>query len=218
MVSVGYVWTGDPDDGRRLLPALRGGTPPVAEQTQELTYLQLQSIDDDSQAPGQRRYWKGHYLREFGDDAIGAFVSCGARDGDGQIDPALLAAGDLQAYGGAIAAAGHGETAFSHRNALIEFVARAGWTDPAEDQARISIARKYGAAIEPYASGAYVNDLTDEGAEGVRRAYGAGQMTRLAALKDRYDPHNIFHLNHNIPVGRATTGTGDDSTASDRTR
>jgi hypothetical protein len=131
MVSVGYVWTGDPDEGRRLLPALRGGTAPVAEQTQELTYLtylQMQSIDDHSQAPGQRRYWKGHYLREFGDDAIGAFVSCGV--GDGQIDPALLASGDLQAYGGAIAAVGHDETAFSHRDALIEFVARAGWTDP----------------------------------------------------------------------------------------
>jgi hypothetical protein len=106
---------------------------PVAEQTQELTYLQLQSMDDSSQAPGRRRYWKGHYLREFGDDAIGAFVSCGARDGDGQIDPALLASGDLQAYGGAIASADHGETAFSHRDALIEFVAWAGWTDPAED-------------------------------------------------------------------------------------
>jgi len=206
MVSVGYVWTGDPDDGRRLLPALRGGTSPVAEQTEELTYLQLQSIDDAAQAAGQRRYWKGHYLREFGDDAIGAFVSCGARDGDGQIDPELLASGELQAYGGAIADVGPGETAFSHRSALIEFVARAGWTDPAEDQARISIARRYGAAIEPYASGAYVNDLTDEGAEGIRRAYGTGQLARLAAIKHRYDPHNIFHLNHNIPASQPTTG------------
>ena len=206
MVSVGYVWTGDPDDGRRLLPALRGGTPPVAEQTQELTYLQLQSMDDSSQAPGQRRYWKGHYLREFGDDAIDAFVSCGTHDGDEKPDPALLASGDLQAYGGAIAAVGPGETAFSHRDALIEFVARAGWTDPAEDQARISIARQYGAAIEPYASGAYVNDLTDEGAEGVRRAYGTGQMTRLAALKDRYDTHNTFHLTHNIPASEPAAG------------
>jgi hypothetical protein len=203
---VGYVWTGDPDDGRRLLPALRGGTPPVAEQTEELTYLQLQSIDDAAQAAGQRRYWKGHYLREFGDDAIGAFVSCGARDGDGQIDPALLASGELQAYGGAIADVGPGETAFSHRGALIEFVARTGWTDPAEDQARISIARQYGAAIEPYASGAYVNDLTDEGAEGIRRAYGTEQLARLAAIKHHYDPHNIFHLNHNIPASKPTTG------------
>ena len=98
--------------------------------------------------------------------------------------------------------------AFSHRDALIEFVARAGWTDPAEDQARISIARRYGTAIEPYASGVYVNDLTDEGQAGVRRAYGTGQIERLAALKARYDPHNIFHLNHNIPAGQPTTGPG----------
>ena len=190
---------GDPDDGLRLLPAFRGGTPPTAERTEELTYLQLQAIDDISQVPHQRRYWKGHYLRDFGDDAIGAFLSCGTRDGDEKRDPALLASGDLQAYGGAIASTGQHETAFSHRDALIEFVARAGWTDPAEDQARISIARRYGAAIEPYASGVYVNDLADEGQEGVRRAYGAGQLARLATLKDRYDPENIFHLNHNIP-------------------
>ena len=212
MVSVGYVWTGDPDDGRRLLPALRGGTRPVAELTQGLTYLQLQSIDDDSQAAGQRRYWKGHYLREFGDDAIGAFSRLEPARVTMQSDPALLASGDLQAYGGAIASVGPEETAFSHRDALIEFVARAGWTDPAEDQARISIARRYGAAIEPYASGVYVNDLTDEGEEGVRRAYGTGQMARLAALKDRYDPDNVFHLNHNIPAGQPTTAPGATST------
>ena len=212
MVSVGYVWTGDPDHGRALFPALRGGTSPVAEQTEELTYLQLQSSDDDSQGPGQRRYWKGHYLRDFGDEAIGAFLSGGARDGDEEPDPALLASGELQAYGGAIASVGPGESAFSHRDALIEFVARAGWTDPAEDQARISIARRYGAAIQPYASGVYVNDLTDEGAEGVRRAYGPGQMARLATIKDRYDPHNIFHLNHNISPRQPTTGSGATST------
>ena len=206
LASVGYIWTGDPDDGRRLLPALRGGTAPVAEQAEELTYLQLQSMDDASQAPGQRRYWKGHYLREFGDDAIAAFLSCGARDGDKQTDPALLASGELQAYGGAIASVGPSETAFSHRDALIEFVARAGWSAPAEDQARISIARRYGAAIEPYASGVYVNDLTDEGQDGVRRAYGSGQMARLTTLKDRYDPDNIFHFNHNVPASAPTAG------------
>jgi hypothetical protein len=76
---VGYVWAGDLDHGRRLLPALRGGTAPAAERTQELTYLQLQAIDGIPQAPCQRRYWKGHYLREFGDEAIGAFVLTRAR-------------------------------------------------------------------------------------------------------------------------------------------
>lgn len=60
-------------------PTLRGGTTPAAERTQELTYLQLQAIDDIPQAPRQRRYWKGHYLRDFGDEAIGAFVLTRAR-------------------------------------------------------------------------------------------------------------------------------------------
>ena len=79
LASVGYVWAGDPDHRRRLLRALRGGTAPAAERTQELTCPQLQAIDDIPQAPCQRRYWKGHYLRESGDEAIGAFVLTRAR-------------------------------------------------------------------------------------------------------------------------------------------
>jgi FAD/FMN-containing dehydrogenase len=79
----------------------------------------------------------------------------------------------------------------------------AGWTDPAEDEARMSAARRYGAAVEPFASGVYVNDLTDEGEAGIRRAYSPDKLARLAMLKDRYDPENVFHLNHNIhPRGR----------------
>ena len=60
------------------------------------------------------------------------------------------------------------------------------------------MARRYGAAMAPFASGVYVNDLGDEGEAGVRRAYRASKLARLAALKERYDPDNVFHLNHNI--------------------
>src|SRR5512132_717817 len=194
LASVGYVWVGDPDQGRKLLPALRDGTPPpVAERVQELTYLELQTMNDEEHRPGLlRRYWKGHYLRDLDDAAIEAFLS----RGDG--DPEVLPSGSLQSYRGAIAAVGDHETAFGHRDALVEFVAVAGWTDPAQDLARISAARRYGAVVEPFASGVYVNDLTDEGQAGIRRAYGADKLARLAALKDRYDPGNVFHLNHNI--------------------
>lgn len=60
----------------------------------------------------------------------------------------------------------------------------------------------------------YVNDLTDEGEEGVRRAYGTAQMARLIAIKDHYDPGNIFHLNHNIPASQPTgVDAPDASTA-----
>jgi FAD/FMN-containing dehydrogenase len=66
----------------------------------------------------------------------------------------------------------------------------------------MSAARRYAGAVEPFASGVYVNALTDEGQAGLQRAYGAEQLARLAALKDRYDPHNVFHLNHNISPRR----------------
>jgi FAD/FMN-containing dehydrogenase len=194
MASAGFVWVGEPDQGRRLVPALRGVATPMAEKVEELTYLQLQAMDDERHRHGLlRRYWKGHYLRELGDDAIDAFL---ARGGDG--DGALLPYGGLQTYGGAIGAVGEEETAFGHRDALVEFVGVANWTDPREDEARLTAARRYGAAVEPFASGVYVNDLADEGEAGVRRAYGPDKIARLAALKDRYDPDNAFHLNHNI--------------------
>ena len=195
VVYLGYVWIGDPEDGRRLLPALRT-VPPIGERIRTLTYVELQRIDDSPQGHSRRRYWKGHYLRELSDEAIDAFVSRGSPDGNG--DPELLASGDLQAWGGAIAAVGDDESAFSHRDALVEFVARAGWSEANEDNDRIAMARRYGAAMEPFASGTYVNDLTDEGEAGVRSAYGPSKLAGLAALKARYDPENLFHLNHNI--------------------
>ena len=206
LTSVGLAWVGDPDRGRQLLPALRDAARPVAERVEELTYLELQAMDDERQRHRMRRYWKGHYLREFGDGAIDAFVSRGVASGDDDVDWAVLPTGSLQSYGGAITSMGDGDTAFSHRDTLVEFVAVAGWTDPAEDHDRMSAARRYAAAVEPFAAGVYVNDLADEGAAGVKRAYGSGQLARLTELKDRYDPENVFHLNHNIPPTAQAAG------------
>jgi FAD/FMN-containing dehydrogenase len=198
LVSIGFVWVGNPDEGRRLLPALRGSRKPVAERIEEHSYVQLQCGDDDREGSHLRRYWRGHYLRRLDEAAIEAFVSRGIQPGAGEGDPMFLPGGRLQTYGGEIGALGDDETAFGHRDALVEFVAGASWARPAEDERRMSAARRYGAAMAPFASGVYVNDLGDEGEAGVRRAYGAAKMGRLAALKARYDPDNVFHLNHNI--------------------
>jgi hypothetical protein len=74
-----------------------------------------------------RRYWKGHYLRALGGAAIEAFLARGQADGEDR-DAALLPSGSLQGYGGAIATVDDDATAFSHRDALVEFVGVAGWT------------------------------------------------------------------------------------------
>ena len=201
VASLGFVWVGDTDEARRLVPQVASLGTPLAERVEELSYLRLQTIDDEWHRPGlRRRYFKGHYLPELSDEAIDGFLSRGQSDPG--VDPARLPNGSFQGYGGAIAARSDDDSAFSHRNILVEFVASAAWTDPDEDDQRITAARRYGAALEPFASGVYVNVLGDEGEAGVRRAYPAGKLARLAALKRRYDPENLFHLNQNIRPGQ----------------
>jgi FAD/FMN-containing dehydrogenase len=193
-VTVGFVWVGDPEQGRRWLPALRALGRPLAEQVTEPSYLDLQSRADTVGGHAYRRYSKGHYLRQFPDAAIEAFLLRGTADGHGEHLPSA----GLQAYGGAIADVPDADAAFSHRGTLFEYGAGTRWTDPAQDQPRVAAARRAGAALDPFASGVYVNAISDEGTAGVHRAYPAAKLARLRTVKRSYDPDNVFHLNQNI--------------------
>ena len=192
--SLGFVWVGEPADSHRLQREFEGLGTPVDRRVTEYPYVDLQRHEDDEQGHALRRYWKGHYLRRLPDEAIEAFLLRGTPNGSGD----LLPAARLQAYGGAIADVPDDASAFSHRDALVEFVSASRWDRPAEDDGRIAAARRYGATLDRFASGAYVNALTDEGGAGVRRAYPGHKLARLTAVKNIWDPDNVFHLNHNV--------------------
>jgi FAD/FMN-containing dehydrogenase len=194
VASVGFVWAGEPELDSRLLPELRTLGRPIAERVDELTYLDLQRMDDTIEGHALRRYWKGHYFRSLPDEALDAFLARGTSDGHGE----LLPGASLQAYGGAIADVPDDDSAFSQRDAMFEYVGSARWTDASEDEQRIAAARRHAAALEPFASGMYVNVASDEGAAAVARAYRPAKLARLRALKAAYDPDNVFHLNQNI--------------------
>jgi FAD/FMN-containing dehydrogenase len=194
VVSVGFVWVGEPELEPQLLSALRALGRPVRERIEELSYLDLQRMDDTLEGHALRRYWKGHYFRSLPDEAIDAFLLRGTVDGHGE----RLPAASLQAYGGAIADVPDPDSAFSQRDAMFEFVAAARWTDPGEDEERMANARFYAATLEPFSTGMYVNAMSDEGAVGVARAYPPAKLARLQALKAAYDPENVFHLNQNV--------------------
>ena len=169
-----------------------------------MRYVDLQSSGDERHHHGLRRYSAGHYLTEFSDTAIDAFLARGIGQGRSDPDWATMPGGGFQAYGGAIAEVGDDDSAFSHRDTLVEFFAGSSWADPAEDDARMAGARRWAASMEAFSSGTYVNVISDPGEEGVSRAYGSTQLDRLAALKRTWDPDNVFHLNQNIrpaPVG-----------------
>ena len=197
MVIIGYVWVGDPDEALAYLPTIRSIGTPRDESVSPMSYLDLQSIGDENHHHGKRRYSTGHYLAELSDAAIDAFLTRGVPASDG-VDWSQVAGGGFQAYGGAIGEVANEDSAFSHRETLVEFFGGQTWTDAAEDEDRMASARAFGAVMEPFASGVYVNVLSETGEAGVRRAYGDAKLARLAAVKRRYDPDNVFHLNQNI--------------------
>jgi FAD/FMN-containing dehydrogenase len=188
VLTVGFVWVGDPDAGHAYAQRLEILGRPVAERIVDLSYLELQRRDDAVEGYVDRRYWKGHYFRELPDAAVDALL---------EHDPTVVA--NFQAYGGAIADIPDDATAFSQRGTAFEYVAATRWRDPAEDADRMARARVSAARLAPFASGAYVNTLNDEGVVGLRSAYSPAKLARLAALKDQWDPDNVFHLNQNIP-------------------
>ncbi|MFF1817209.1 FAD-binding oxidoreductase [Kribbella sp. NPDC058245] len=180
-VTLGYVWIGPL--GSDLLPKFRELGPVVKESVESMPYLTLQSRDDSIQGHRYRRYWKGHYFKSLPDEAIKALIGT----------PGVTAS--LQAYGGAIADTPDGDAAFSHRDTLFEFVTAARWEDPADDEARIARVREYAAGLTPYTNGVYLNTLNGEA---INRAFPPEKLARLAELKAKYDPENLFHLNQNI--------------------
>src|SRR5258708_842950 len=122
-VTLGYVWVGDPEAGRTMLPALRSVGAPDGEVVRELSYTELQTRDDSIEGHAYRRYWKGHYLPGLPDRAIGAAVT---RHPAGPALPGV----SLQAYGGASARAHRDAAAFKHRRPRLEYLRTLKMSDP----------------------------------------------------------------------------------------
>jgi hypothetical protein len=194
VVVVSWVFLGDAEEGRRAAAPLYAAAKTLLESAETISYSKLQRLADASQQRRMRRYWKGGFVWELSDEAIETFLG---RRGDSQ--GPLLGSGEMFSLGGAIARLGENETAFSGRTARFDFLSLATWEDPAEDDARLASARGYWDRMARHLRGvAYVNSLADDGADRVRQAYGAAKYDRLVALKRKYDPANVFHLNQNI--------------------
>jgi hypothetical protein len=166
--------------------------PPVADLIQPISYCEMNTLLDAGFPSGRQNYWKGEFLADLSDDAIDAIVAQSTR----MTSP--LSAVVLEYYGGAAGRVGEEETAFPHRQAQYDLVIMAQWADAAESDRHSDWARKTWEAAQPYSSGrVYVNVLGVESEERVRAAYGAN-YDRLVALKNTYDPTNLFRLNQNI--------------------
>lgn len=197
IVAVSYAYFGDPDEGLRLAAPLRSTARPLAELTDRVSYVALQSQSDQLQRHGLRRYFKGHFFPDLPDAALEAMLARGATSAsDGELP---LCSGGVLALRGAVARVPEDAMAYSHREAAFDFVCSASWEDPSEDGQRMDDARRFFEAMSGYAQGLYVNSLTfDDPAARIRDVYGNAKYERLVELKTKYDPENVFHFNHNI--------------------
>lgn len=187
-----YAGTG-PQARDALAPMFEHGH--RAELVLEVPYADFQCMNEDP--PGYRNYWSADHLDTLPDEAIERFCAHATE----MIVPSPSAL-ILLAQGGALARQGAG-TPLPWRRAPWHVSRFSMWSDPADDERAISWARDLGAELRPWTSGdVYLNFTADEGADRVVAGLGADNLARLAALKSRYDPGNLFHLNHNIvPAG-----------------
>jgi hypothetical protein len=151
----------------------------------------------DGGAPhGRHYYWKAHRLPTLSDSVIEIFL-----DRIASI-PTPFSQINGWAVGGAVSRVDPAATAVGEREVGFEISITAAWPPSDHNGERHKTwVREGWEALCPYSAGVYANFISDEGAAGVEAAYGE-RVRRLTALKDRYDPANVFRLNANIPPSR----------------
>jgi FAD/FMN-containing dehydrogenase len=196
VVGLVLAYAGDLAEGERVTAPLRRVGTPLADVVRPMPYLALQSMLDAGAPHGRHYYWKSHRLATLSDDAIDAFLD----------RMAALTSRFAQingwAMGGAVSRVDPAATAVGEREVGFDISLAVGWDpdDPEPDRHR-RWARDGWDALRRESAGVYANFISDEGAAGVEAAYG-DRLARLQALKDRYDPANVFRLNANIAPSR----------------
>ena len=186
---------GDPATGEAALRSLRGAGHPIADLSDTMPYLDVQKLfDEDYPAHTMRYYWKSQYLRALDDEVIDVMVALN------EASPSPHSTIDLWQLGGALARRSPGDSAFGDRSAALMVGIESNWEDPADDEKAVEWGRRVHRALHPYGTGAeYTNfpGFYEDNQRTVRDTFGPN-LDRLVALKQRFDPANLFRLNQNI--------------------
>ena len=201
VVGVVICWTGDHAEGERVVAPIREVAQPVLDMVQPMPYTALQTMLDAGGPKGIRGYMKAEFLEEMNDEAVEILTDRGLN----RAGP--MAQIIIEPMGGAIGRVGEDDTALGRRDVAWCYHALAMWMEPDQETAdgHMAWARGLADEIRPHTTtGVYLNFTSDEGEDRVRSTYGPEKYDRLVALKDRYDPDNLFRLNQNIkPSGKA---------------
>jgi FAD/FMN-containing dehydrogenase len=191
-VNVFVAWFGDPDEGPAAIAPLREFRTPIVDMIGPIPYCQLQAVTDPGNPPGRRNYWHSDLLAELTDDTVDTIV--------GRADSATspFSVMILARSGGAVDDVPEDATPIGGRSAPWFYHCYGIWTD-GEDAIHRSWVKDTGAALRPWTTaGMALNFFTEVDDDRVRSTFGKEKYRRLVAIKDRYDPDNIFCRNQNV--------------------
>jgi FAD/FMN-containing dehydrogenase len=189
-------WTGAIEDGQDILAPLKDWGQIVGAYIGRMPYPALNSLFDQLLPAGLQQYWKGNIVRELSDDAIAAHLDHAASV------PCVESSTFLYPIDGACHRVRPEDTAFPYRDATFSTVIGGAWPDPADNERNMKWVRNYYDALRPFSEeGSYVNFMSGEDQDRAPINYG-DNYNRLVEIKTKYDPTNLFHLNHNIKPSR----------------
>lgn len=193
-VLFGGMYAGPADAGQRAMQPLIDIAEPLINAGGVMPYVEAQQAFDHDYPDGRRYYWKSANVLHLDDAVIDIIVDHSRRQ------PSPFSTTDLWHVGPGIRRFGDDHAAFSGRDAGYLINPEANWLDAADDDANIVWVRDGLARLEPYGDGSrYLNfaGMMEEGDEMMQQTFST-RYARLAEIKRRYDPHNVFRLNQNI--------------------
>jgi FAD/FMN-containing dehydrogenase len=199
-IAVVSCCAGPVEDGARAVRALREFGTPLVDLVEPTLYVDHQSGMDDTVRHGWHYYWKATDLTGLSDAVIDIVAEHAYR----AASPRSYAT--MFHLGGAVARVPRDATAYPARAVDHNIVIDAAWLPELDDTVRAAEtawAQEFLAALQPHRAGVYVNFLdADDDTGRVREAYGDDTYHRLAEVKAKYDPENVFHNNKNIQPGK----------------
>ena len=190
---------GDLASGEKAAAPFKAIGKPIADVVSPHPFAGWQTAFDPLLTPGERNYWKSHDFIELGDGLIDVLLNAIRRLPTPQCE---IFIGHL---GGAVNRVAASATAYPHREVNFVMNVHTRWSSPAEDKACIAWARELYDAAAPFATGGvYVNFMPDDESQRVRSGAYGGNYDRLAKLKAKYDPKNLFRVNQNVAPSATT--------------
>ena len=194
MLAAAAVYVGPPEEGEERLRSLRDLATPLVDLSGRMPYVEIQRFLDEDYPRGRRYYWKSATIGDLSDEVIDIVVDFAARQ------PSPISTIDVWLMGGALRREPPGGAAYSGREAGFQVNPEADWDDPAMDDVNVGWARGIIEALKPHTIGTYLNfpGMLEEGEQQLRLSFGS-HYERLSQVKRRWDPNNLFRLNHNVP-------------------